>query len=456
MLPDSLSFVDVETTGKSVAYGRIIEIGIIRVENGKIVKKYNSLVDPQDYVDPFVYSLTGITSNELSNAPPFGQIIDEVEELLEGSVFVAHNVRFDYGFVRNEFRRYGKSFSLKHFCTVKLARLLYPRLKTYNLDSIISEFNISCSQRHRALGDALAICEFYKKLQKAHPLDKLEKVVGIALKRPSVPLLISQSSLDSLPETSGVYIFYGEKGAPLYIGKSVNIRDRVLSHFSNDYLSSLEMKLSQQVRSVEAKSTSGNLSALLLESQLIKKMQPLYNRQLRHKQKLVVAKKLTDNEGYHTVVWESLDRIDTSEIGEVIGVFRSQKRCKDKLSEIAKEHNLCLKLLGLEKTNRACFAYHLGQCQGACIKSEKALFYNLRFDDAFYKLKIRNWPFENPVVIKDGDGGVIVDKWCILGDSKNGNTSLSQSYNFDYDTYKILLRAITRTLSPEQIVPYVD
>src|SRR3989344_6945024 len=156
MLANILSFVDVETTGRSVAHGRIIEIGIVRLEGNKIVKTFQTLVDPQDYVDPFVYSITGIAQKDLETAPTFGQIIDSVSEVLEGSIFVAHNVRFDYGFVRNEFKRYGKSLTLKHFCTIKLAKLLYPHLKSFKLDSIIDEFGIACEQRHRAFGDAMA------------------------------------------------------------------------------------------------------------------------------------------------------------------------------------------------------------------------------------------------------------------------------------------------------------
>lgn len=455
MLADILSFVDVETTGRSVTYGRIIEIGIVRFEKNRIVKIYHSLVDPQDYVDPFVYSLTGITQRDLETAPPFGQIIDAVADVLEGSIFVAHNVRFDYGFVRNEFKRYGKSLSLKHFCTIKLARLLYPQLGNYNLDKIIDEFEIECEYRHRALADAMAICEFYQKMQKIQPAQKLEKVIAIALKRPSVPLHINQTQLDKLPETSGVYIFFADNGAPLYIGKSVNIRDRVLSHFSSDYLSSLEMKLSQQVKSIEAIPTEGELSALLLESSMIKKLKPLYNRTLRNNRKLVVLKKHINKNGYYSAGWETLVRIDVSEIGRIMGVFRSQKQCKDKLAEIAREYNLCLKFLGLEKTNRSCFSYHLGQCKGACIGQEKPLKYNLRFEEAFYKQKIRNWPFEKPVFIKEGSGGIVVDKWCVFGRYEKGRKlEVAQSYNFDYDTYKILLRAITHELLPSQIIPY--
>ena len=421
MLANILSFVDVETTGRSVAHGRIIEIGIVRLEGNKIVKTYQTLVDPQDYVDPFVYSLTGITQNDLKSAPTFGQIIDAVADVLEGSIFVAHNVRFDYGFVRNEFKRYGKSLSLKHFCTVKLARLLYPQLKNYNLDKIIDEFEIECEHRHRALGDAMAICEFYQKMQKFHPAQKLEKVIAMALKRPSVPLHINQTQLDKLPETYGVYVFYAENGAPLYIGKSVNIRDRVFSHFSSDYLSPLEMKLSQQVKSIETFTTEGEISALLLESSMIKKLKPLYNRTLRNRRKLVVLKKHVNKKGYFNVGWETSDRIDVSEIGRILGVFKSLKQCKDKLSEIAAEYNLCLKFLGLEKINRACFSYHLGQCNGACIGQEKPLKYNLRFDEAFYKQKIRNWPFDKPVLIKEGDFKINPkDSWHSIKTGKNG------------------------------------
>ena len=163
MLPKSICFVDLETTGTNAYFGKIIEIGILKVENNKVVKRYKQLLNPQTYLDPFIENLTGIRAYELENQPTFESIKDEIYEILKDSVFVAHNVRFDYGFIKSEFRRAGITYKSKHFCTIKLARLLYPDLKKYNLDSIIQNFNIKCANRHRAFDDAAVLWEFVKK-----------------------------------------------------------------------------------------------------------------------------------------------------------------------------------------------------------------------------------------------------------------------------------------------------
>ena len=137
MLPQSICFVDVETTGTSAFYNRVIEIGIVKTLNGEIVKEYKTLINPQTHIDPFIEQLTGIDPISLENAPTFEEVAPEIYELLSDSFFVAHNVRFDYGFLRNEFKRSGIKLSLKHFCTVKLSRLLYPDMKRHNMDAII-------------------------------------------------------------------------------------------------------------------------------------------------------------------------------------------------------------------------------------------------------------------------------------------------------------------------------
>jgi len=445
-LPDKLSFVDIETTGTSVSYSRIIEIGILKVQNNKLVKKYNTLINPETSIDPFIEKFTGISQKDVEKAPTFYDIKDDILELLSGSVFVAHNVRFDYGFLRNEFKRYDITFTSKHFCTVKLARLLYPEFKNYNLDSIIENFNLKCQRRHRAFDDAKVLWDFYKKSQKKVDKKRFVEAVSIALRRPSVPLDISQDLLDRLPETCGVYIFYGENGAPLYIGKSLNIKDRVLSHFSGDYQSGTDMKISQTIKSIETITTAGELGALFLESTLIKKYQPLYNRKLRLVFKLLALKKVRTKKNYTSIVISHLNEVDINHIDDIIGIFRSEKQLKNTLYQLADEHNLCLKLLSLEKTKKFCFAYHLGKCFGACEGMENYLKYNLRFDEAFYNHKIKSWPFPGPIAIKEkGDTEEIflIDKWCYLGSIKEENESfadLKREYIFDYDTYKILIR----------------
>lgn len=414
MLSEPISFVDLETTGTSANYNRIIEIGIIKVEKNKIVKKYDTLINPQTSFDPFIQELTGISPRDLENAPTFYDVKDELLEILQGSIFVAHNVMFDYGFIRNEFKRLDISFSSRHFCTVKLARLLYPDWKKYNLDILIEKFNIEIKRRHRAFDDAAVLWHFFRQSQKQIKKDRFDKALLIALKRPTVPLNIPESLLDSLPESPGVYIFYGDDNTPLYIGKSLNIKDRVLSHFSANHFSPKEMKISQAVKSISSVKTAGELGALLLESSLIKKYQPLYNRQLRLKRKLIALKKTIDNNGYNTVEIINLNGIAVNELDSIIAVFQTDKEMKDSLFTLAKEYKLCYKLLKLEKTKRFCFSYYLGFCRGACKEMENKIKYNLRFDEAFYKLKIKSWPFNGSILINErGETGgeqIIIDK----------------------------------------------
>ena len=470
MLPQKLAFVDIETTGTRSSFDRIIEVGIVRVEDNKIVKTYQTLINPQTHIPQEIVMLTGITAKDLEEAPTFREVADDILEALQDAFFVAHNVRFDYSFLKYEFKRREITFSPKHFCTVRLSRALFPRAKHHNLDSLIKRFQISCEKRHRALADAQVLFEFYQKIQSLFPLEKIAEAINIGLKRPTIPLSLSLSDLESLPELPGVYIFYGEGNVPLYIGKSINIRDRVLSHFSNDMRSMLDAKISQQIKRVETILTAGELGALFLESDLIKRLMPLYNRKLRTKKQLTVIKSKKDAAGFatayhdtvtdeeiaqmHTAISQESELMDSfldtksKASASVVGFFRSSRQAKDYLYQMAKEHGLCEKLLGLEKTKGPCFGYRLGRCKGACVREEKPLFYNLRFAGAFSHTRIGSWPFPGPIVIEETDyltnktDHLIVDRWCFLGSvvaDENGNLNeIRRDYAFDLDMYKIL------------------
>lgn len=449
MLPSKLAFVDVETTGARSYYDRIMEIGILRVEDGEIVSTYNTLLNPETRIPLEIESLTGIKAADVQNAPTFRQVKHDILEQLIDCVFVAHNVRFDYSFLRSEFAREEISFSSKHFCTVKLSRALFPQHRHHNLDAIIERFNFSIEKRHRAFDDAKILFDFYKTSQKIIPQDVFEKSVNIALRRPSLPTKLSSEELDRLPEQPGVYIFYGSENTPLYIGKSINLKDRILSHFAADIYSSTEMKISQQIERIETRVTAGELGALLTESHLIKTMLPVYNRKLRLKRELSALRSTTDSNGYHTVRLETITTITPEDFPTLLGFFRSKKQAKDFLSVLAKEHLLCEKLLGLEKTSGACFSYRLGSCKGACLKEEAPLMYNLRFLTGVTKNKIQPWPFSSPILITEKNEQenkkeyFLVDKWCFLGSVKNDSDEcvedlLQHEYLFDLDVYKII------------------
>jgi DNA polymerase III subunit epsilon len=469
MLPEKLAFVDLETTGARSAYDRIVEIGIVRVEGNVVTRTFHSLLNPLTHIPPEIERLTGIRSQDVIMAPVFSSITDEVMDILSDCTFVAHNVRFDYAFLKNELKRAGIDFTAKHFCTVKLSQYLFPQYRHHNLDSIIERFSLSCPNRHRALDDASVIQSFYQIVQKQFAPEVLIEAVNKALRKPSVPLHLKKEDLEVLPELPGVYIFYGDENTPLYIGKSKNIRDRVLSHFSADIRNGIEMKISQQIKQIETLPTAGELGALLLESKLIKEKLPLYNRRLRLKQQLTAVGIKQTPEGYDTLHTETVDRIipgdlhvfssdsqtdaDSNPAPRIIGFFRSVKQAKLYLSDIAKDYGLCEKMLGLEKPTGACFGYRLDRCRGACVGKEKPLFYNVRLLEAISSIKIKPWPFNGPICIEEKNelaektDYFLIDKWCYLGsitdDSVDSFTPEDTSLHFDLDVYKILRQYIT-------------
>ncbi len=435
--------IDVETTGSDPLRDRIIEIALIRTDGGG---EFSSMVNPSRTLPQFISALTGIADHDLRDAPSFDEIAPEVADLLEGAVFVAHNARFDYAFVRNEFKRLGISFSAPTLCTVRLSRKLYPKYRKHGLDSIIERNGLSVDQRHRALDDAKVVEAFLEIAREEKGEDAYSAALAQLLKMPSIPSGVAEKMVKDLPAAPGVYLFYGERGEVLYVGKSINIRDRVLSHFAGDHGSSKEMALCRQVTSVEARRTAGELSALLMESQLVKELSPIYNRRLRTRKKSVIASLEMTEEGYETVRCTVTDGSGPDMEG-VIAEFRTRRQAEEEIYLLAKAYELCPKLLGIEKGKGACFSHQLKRCRGACIGLEDPESYNRRFREAFSIRSTDTWPFSSPVLVTEGgeDGtGVAfaVDRWRILASiefEKDGSFNLQDTeYPFDYDTCRIL------------------
>jgi len=469
MLPAKLTFVDVETTGAGLTQDRIIEIGLIRVEAGQVVESFQSLINPESHVSPFVSTLTGIRAEDLEYAPTFSQLKEKILQLCSDSVLVAHNARFDYSRLRYEFRRAGILFSSRHLCTVKLFRGLCPHLTHHNLDSLIGYYGLDCPNRHRAFDDAKVLWDFLNIVSTSDP-EKVAELVSVGLRRPSVPPGLSIETLEKLPESPGVYIFYGSPDSPssqlpLYVGKSINIKDRVMSHFSADLESDTEMKLSRQVAAIEYRQTAGELGALLTESELIKTLQPLYNRQLRIRREMLTLTESENAAGYKQASLQTVQSIPVPGFEKIIGLFSSKKQAESVLTELAQKHSLCPKLLGLEKTRSACFWHRLGKCAGACVGKENPLRYHLRFIAAFSRQRFKAWPFSAPIVITEQDEftgkkeAFVVDKWCILGRFTSKGDLQSRpdgdSYKFDVDVYKILLRYTSNLNHHKNITPYI-
>ena len=452
--------VDIETTGSGALHDRILEIAVIKVKNGKIIDTFKTLLNPGGHISPFITQITGIRAQDIVSAPAFDEIALNLKEFLEDTIFVAHSARFDYGFVKNEFKRLGISFSSRVLCTVKLSKKLYPKYLKHNLDVLIERFNINCIERHRAYGDALATYEFFTLALKEKGSVRFNKAILEILKERAVPSQIGLEAMKNLPESSGVYIFYGEDDEVLYVGKSKNIKTRVMSHFSADHSSQKERRLSEEVSRIEARETPGELGALLLESNLIKELSPLYNRMLRKSKKLLIAKKKLTEAGYYKIVLEYTDNILIQTSKHVMGLFKSAAQAKDFLKKTAKEYFLCPKLLDLEKGDGPCFYSQLDQCFGACVQKEVQEKYNKRLELAFKMRRIKSWPFVGPILIEENKNetegqAFVVDNWKLESVSSfeegSSETCSENTEIFDYDAYKILVRYILDPVNKRKI-----
>lgn len=443
-LDEPLVFVDIETNGMSPVKGRVIEVAAIRVEHGEITKTLNTLIDPGTELPRFITSLTGIARDDLRGAPVFLQIAEELHAILDGAIFVAHNVRFDYSFLKQEFSRVGKPFTPRQLCTVRLSRALYPEHKSHKLAALIERHNFSYTDRHRAYDDAHILWQFIQHVHTTFDSEVIDTAVAKQLKQPSLPKHIDAELIKGLPETNGVYIFDDAQGQPLYVGKSVNVKQRVLSHFNRDHEITSEFKIAQHTCNIRTIQTASELEALLLESRLVKELQPLHNKQLRKVEKLLLAKRQADENGYHHVALEEAEAITMESIPDIMAVYPRRGAAKQSLETIVKTFELCPKLLGLEKASGACFWHQLHKCAGACIGKEPASAYNERLATAFEHNRIQAWPYPSPIVIRDraAASGIIVDRWCVIAEFSQDEDCdpiiTTGQRLFDLDTYKII------------------
>ncbi|MBI5108144.1 MAG: ethanolamine utilization protein [Rhodocyclales bacterium] len=443
-----LAFVDLETTGATATADRITEIGIIEVDQDG-VREWSTLVNPGTPISSFIESLTGISNAMVANAPPFEQVAAEVLERLSGRLFIAHNARFDYGFLKNEFERVGVDFRATVLCTVKLSRKLFPQHARHNLDSLVARHGLVVSERHRALGDARLIHQFWQQLRADIAPDMLEATVAKLTARPSLPANLDAGAIDTLPEGPGVYLFYGENDLPLYVGKSTGIRKRVLAHFAADHATTKEMALAQQVRRIECIATGGEIGALLKEAALIKAMQPIHSRRLRRNDDACFWQLVELRQGeWHPQLTLAMDLTPLDE--NLFGPFKTGREAKRVLQELARIHRLCHALLGLEKVKpgKPCFAHQVQQCKGACVGKEPVSFHSARLMAALGKLRVAPWPFAGPAWIREGDDLHLIDRWrhlgTIVGEADMQDLLDAALPVFDQDNYRILLKARDR------------
>ena len=453
--PGGLAFVDIETTGGPAQRESITEVGIVQVDEDG-VREWSTLVRPESRIPDHIQRLTGIDDDMVAYAPRFADIADEVFDRLDGRLFVAHNARFDHGHLRAAFRRAGLDMRPQVLCTVKLSRRLFPDHRRHGLDHLIERHGLVVADRHRALGDAQLLWQFWQKLHERFAPGHIEAMVRELIGHPSLPPHLDPEHIAGLPDTPGVYLFYGERGdatggeLPLYIGKSTRLRSRVLSHFAADHTSDRELSLSQQVRHIEWIATAGEIGALLKEAELVKRLQPTHNRQLRRNRELCTWRLATDIVGDRRLELVHAGDLDFGRRDDLYGFFRSRREATNRLRALARDHALCPPLLGLDKHPQGarCFDFQLKRCRGACHGGESPQAHALRLIEALHALKVEHWTWPGPIGLREGEAIHVVDAWRWLGTATDeamlADLLESGRPAFDLDIYKILVKAAKR------------
>lgn len=427
MSDQTYAFVDIETTGSSAQLGRITEVAIILMRDHTVVDTFQTLVNPEAAIPPFITKVIGIDDAMVAKAPVFAEVAQSVWEKLEGCIFVAHNVRFDYEFLKQEFDRLNMEFQAEQLCTVKLSRQLYPEHSRHGLDALVERFDLNVEHRHRALDDCQLMIDLWQLWHQANS-DKLMKAVGQQLQGPILPKNLARSEIDNLPQTPGVYYFYADEATtPLYIGKGGDIKRRVLRHFSGDHLSERQAEMIQQISRIDFQPTTGELGALLHEYEQIKQQVPAYNRRQAAPESLYTLYLNTDNER-HRVEIRQIESENLWTEPNCYGAFNQKPQAEKALKSFVLE-------------DLATVATH-----------------NFRLQQCLIKHQLKDWWFEGPIMIKEycpvqeRSQGHIFDQWRYLGTLEAIGDDLSTKAltkpRFDLNHYRLLRRFLRQKLNP--------
>lgn len=379
------AIIDIETDGGSLKSSKITEIAIFLHDGEKVVDSFISLVDPESYIPPFITQLTGISNDMVVGAPKFYEVAKQIIEITKDAIFVAHSVNFDYTIIRNEFRKLGFDFTRDKLCTVKLSRKLIPLQPSYSLGKLADSLGIEINGRHRAGGDAEATVKLFEMLI---ALDNKKVTKGNI--KPGDPKFdnpnISAEQINMLPQEAGVYYFFNSDRDLIYVGKSKNIRKRVMTHLLNSHTNK-GMAMRKEIADIDFEVTGNELVALLKESDQIKQKKPFFN---SAQKRTYFQYGLFSNQQLDGFIRLELKKIKEGSLP--LTAYSSRKEGTEHLYKLNEEFNLCLTLTGLNTSPGACFHYKIKQCNGACHGKESADNYNKRVMEALgtFRFKIQN------------------------------------------------------------------
>lgn len=368
------AIVDIETTGGSATRSRITEIAIYIHDGNTIVNEYQSLVNPETQIPPGIVTLTGITDDMVAEAPLFSDIADQIENFTKDCVFVAHNVNFDYNFIKAEFDRIGRAFRRKKLCTVRLSRKILPGKFSYSLGKLCASENIPLNGRHRAAGDAKATAILFERLLKLDKDQFIQKALNPQSLEALLPPNMPKSDFVALPNAQGLYYFLNQKKEIVYIGKAKDIKKRVHSHFSGTSNTKSKYFFVKNIYGVDFKLIPDTLLLDIIEATEIKKHWPRYNSSLK---RITLNHGLFQFEDRNGYLRFSIGRCGKHD--RPLKSFKNLAELKHLLRIMVMDYNLCPRLSGLQPLGTGkCNYIEQVNCQGACTQEESTESYNGR------------------------------------------------------------------------------
>ncbi|HAW50891.1 MAG TPA: hypothetical protein DCX54_00985, partial [Flavobacteriales bacterium] len=379
------AIIDIETTGGSSRGDKITEIAIVLFDGEKVTEEFSTLINPEKKIPYRITQITGIDDKMVRGAPKFYEVARRVFEMTQGKIFVAHNVSFDYNFIRAEFESLGGEFKRKKLCTVQLSRKLMPGKRSYSLGNLCVDLGIINEARHRALGDAKATTRLLSHLLSLDGINRKNLFTPGFLQK--LNTVVNLDIIQELPEATGVYYFYNKDEELIYVGKSVHIKSRVIDHLSNN-ISTKAIKMKNMIHRIDFEETGSELVALLKESNEIKRNQPIFNRSQKKTYYSYGIVDTTNEFGYRALRLERL----TEDTNPLIS-FSSKMTAREYLFRLIERHELCQQISGLFPEGGPCFHYGIKKCRGACVGEESVEEFNYRVNDAVSELSYHHRDF---------------------------------------------------------------
>ncbi len=375
------AIVDIETTGGHASANGITEIAICLHDGKRVTQRYTTLVNPRREIPIYISALTGITNDMVEQAPPFEDVAADVYHMLHGKIFVAHNVNFDYSFVRYHLAQAGYELNCNKLCTVRLGRKILPGHASYSLGRLCKTLGIDNEARHRAMGDAEATAELFSMMLRNDRDEHIKKALKQGSKEQLLPPHLPKTDIEALPMMPGVYYFHDDKGKVIYVGKALNIKKRVCSHFTGNNPGPQRQEFLRNIHRISFQECGTELIAFVLEAVEIKRLWPKYNRSLKRFEHAYGLFVFEDQNGYMRLAVDKRRKLAI----QPVYTCNSLNEGYSIIHSLIDQFELCPKLCFIQRNTSTCTGVHTGNC--ACEGMQVTEEYNNRVNAAIEGLK---------------------------------------------------------------------